>query len=242
MKYCIITGGSKGIGEGIALKFKKEGYQIKSLARTKSEQLLDSEQLTVDLNNLKDTENVFRDIVKSIINENPSEVLLVNNAGTLGTVDRLENNSSASIQQAFHLNVTIPTVLSSLFIELTQELSIKKTIINISSGAAANPYYGWSVYCSSKAAIDMLTKVIAEEQQSAKYPVKALSIYPGVVDTNMQTQIRSRNGEQFAPVAKFIELKEEGLLSTPSQSAESIYKLFKDASLDNGAIVDVRIA
>lgn len=239
-KYAIITGGSKGIGNALALKLKAENFTIFSLARSKNDNLLPQEQITCDLLKTQKVEQQFNDLLKNILTQSPSEILLVNNAGTLSDIDRLENINPQNIEEAIKLNLTIPTILSSIFIKELVDTKAKKTIINISSGAATNPYYGWSVYCSTKAGIDMLTKVIATEQENAKNPVKAIAIYPGVVDTDMQTEIRSKNEQQFKNINRFIELKEQKLLSSPKDAANNIYKIYTNNSLPNGTVIDVR--
>ena len=66
-------------------------------------------------------------------------------------------------------------------------------IINISSGAALRPIHSWGTYCQSKAGIDMLTNIINEEHPE----IRALSVYPGIVNTDMQLKIRSTNLEEF---------------------------------------------
>ena len=241
MKHALITGGSKGIGNGLALKFKAEGYKIWSFARSSNENLAEENQITCDLTNLKEAEDTFSQTLAKVLAESPQEIVLINNAGTLGTVDRLENNSVDSIDTAIRLNLTVPMALTATFIKKLEGADLKKEIINISSGAAASPYYGWSTYCSSKAAVDMFTQVVAKEQETASYPVRILSIYPGIVDTNMQTEIRSRNKEQFELIEKFIESKEQDLLSSPAEAANAVYELLADSSLKSGEITDVRV-
>ena len=239
-KFAIITGGSKGIGNALGLKLKTEGFSVFSLARSKNDNLTDKEQITCDLLNTDKTEKTLKNLISTITNNTPTEIILINNAGTLSDVDRLENVNASSIENAIKLNLTIPTLLSSVFIKKLEDITCKKTIINISSGAAKNPYYGWSVYCATKSGIDMLTKVIAVEQETAKNPVKALAIYPGVVDTNMQTEIRSKNKAQFTNIDRFIELKEQNLLSSPEEAATNILKVYNNNSLPNGTVIDVR--
>lgn len=239
-KFAIITGGSKGIGNALALKLKTENFTVFSLARTKNNNLANEEQITCNLLDSNNTKQTFSTLLKTIITNTLTEIVLINNAGSLGDINRLENNNTNSIENAITLNLTIPTLLSSLFIKELEGIDCKKTIINISSGAASNAYYGWSVYCATKAGIDMLTKVIATEQETAKNPVKALAIYPGVVDTNMQTEIRSKNSEQFININRFIELKEQNLLSSPQEAATNILKIYHNDSLPNGTVIDVR--
>ncbi len=100
-------------------------------------------------------------------------------------------------------------------------MNCKKTIINISSGAGIKAYQGWSAYCASKAAIDMLTKVTALENKD--YAV--LGIRPGIVATNMQKQIRNTDKKDFIIVDRFVELYENKQLSNPLEVAQKIYKI-----------------
>jgi len=239
MNIIIITGGSKGIGKALAKKYASENYAVYSLARTSS--LLENIQnISIDLSNISETENIFTSLLKKIINQKISSITLVNNAGRLGEISNLENLKANDISKSIQLNTTTPLILSSLFIKNTKKLACKKQIINISSGAAKSAYQGWSVYCTSKAAIDMMTKAIAVEQSEVKNEVKCVSIYPGVVDTNMQIQIRATNESNFKNLQRFKDLKTNNELYTSDFVANSIYKIDINNQLNNGDIIDIR--
>ncbi len=239
MKILIITGGSKGIGKAIAQKYASKSYKVYALSRS----IIDVQnvtQISVDLTNLSETTNSFKMIFDEFKNKEISSITLINNAGRLGTIASLENIKTDDIATSIQLNYTTPLVLSSLFIKLTEKRNYDKKIISISSGAAVNPYEGWSVYCSSKAAIDMMTKTIAAEQNSLKKGVKCTAIYPGVVDTDMQTLIRKTSSENFKNVQRFIDLKENNELYSPEFVADKIFTIDTENQLKNGDIVDVR--
>ena len=165
---------------------------------------------------------------------------MLNNAGSLGEIHTVGNLDSEKIQQTIQLNTTTPLVLSNEFIKLTKKLNCKKKIINISSGAAMNPYSGWSIYCTSKSALDMTTKAIANEQNDIENGVKCIAIYPGVVDTDMQTVIRKTTELEFKNVQRFIELKENNELYAPEFVADKIFKIDISNALENGEIIDIR--
>ncbi|WP_275316809.1 (S)-benzoin forming benzil reductase [Tenacibaculum bernardetii] len=239
MDIIIITGGSKGIGKALANKYATENYKVYSLARTSSD-LANVTNINIDLSNLTETENTFSTLLEEIVNTNISSITLINNAGRLGKISNLENLKPIDISKTIQLNTTTPIILSSLFIKITEQLSCKKQIINISSGAAKSPYQGWSIYCTSKAAIDMMTKAIATEQIEVKNGVKCNAIYPGVVDTNMQSEIRSTNKTDFNSLQRFVDLKENNELYTPEFVAEIIYKVDTENQLKSGDIVDIR--
>ncbi|QLJ55901.1 SDR family NAD(P)-dependent oxidoreductase [Flavobacterium psychrophilum] len=181
-KILIITGGNKGIGSGIVWAYKNNDYQIISIARTLNLSLEYKEvrQIILDLSKTEDLENTFSQILNTIDENTIKRIIFINNAGTLGKIGRLENNSSSDIQNAIQVNTITPFLLTSIFLKETQNWNCSKKIINISSGAAVKPYYGWSLYCASKAAIDMMTKAVAVEQETIKNRTKLIAIYPGL--------------------------------------------------------------
>ena len=240
MDIIIITGGSKGIGKALAEKYVLENYKVYVLSRT-SGNLKNSIHISVDLSDTITTQKTFSSLLNDIKTQHISSITLINNAGRLGNISNLENITPEDITKSIQLNTTTPLILSSLFINATQSLTCKKQIISISSGAAVNPYEGWSVYCTSKAAIDMMTKTIALEQNNLENGVKCNAIYPGVVDTNMQTQIRKTSENDFQNVQRFIDLKESNQLYKPKFVADKIYQIDTENKLSNGDIIDIRV-
>lgn len=239
MNIAIITGGSKGIGKALVKKYASQNYKVYSLARSVAT-IDNSTQIHVDLSNNNETVKAFKMLLDTLEKQKISSITLINNAGSLGKITTLENLFATDIAKTFQLNTTTPLVLSSMFIQFTQFLSCKKLIINISSGAAKSAYAGWSVYCSSKAAIDMLTKTIAEEQKDIKNGVYCIGIRPGVVDTNMQTQIRSTDKSDFKNLDKFINLKKNNQLFSTDFVAETIFNLATEQQIPSGETIDIR--
>ncbi|PCH78385.1 MAG: short-chain dehydrogenase, partial [Flavobacteriaceae bacterium] len=150
------------------------------------------------------------------------------------------NISLESIQQTIHVNLTAPMQTSALFIKQTEHWKCRKNIINISSGAAHNAYGSWSMYCASKAGLDMMAKVISKEQKKREFPIKIANIYPGVVDTDMQKEVRAVAPEKFKSSQRFIEFHLKGKLLDPDDVAKIIFKLYKKKKLNGGKVFDVR--
>lgn len=240
-KILIITGGSKGIGAGIVNAYLADGFQIYSIARTINKDAPTTiQQFPFDLTLTEKTEELFEDIFKEIDPKETEQITLINNAGTLGEIAPLAKLNSANIHQTVTLNLTSVMISCATFIRKCQSWPCKKSIINISSGAAQKPYFGWSVYCATKSAIDMLSKNIALEQEEENHPVKALSIAPGVVDTGMQAQIRSSNKDNFKTIDRFIQLKEDNQLLKPDYVGNSILQMDKDDQIISGSILRVQ--
>jgi benzil reductase ((S)-benzoin forming) len=239
-KILIITGGSKGLGLGLAKEYHKQGYRVISISRSKIEKLYALEQYQCDVSDVKNIETTLAEIFSHLDKTQTANITLINNAGDLGTVNTAEHIEAADIDYTIGVNLTAPLVFSSQFIKLTKGWNCKKQIFNISSGAAINPYESWVMYCASKAGLDMMTKVISKEQKDLKNGVSIVSIYPGVVDTDMQAKARNTPKENFKSVQRFIDFYEHGELSTPKQVAKIIYKLDVAGELKNGRILDVR--
>lgn len=239
MNILIITGGSKGIGQAMVHKYASENYQVYALSRN-NVGIENTSIISVDLSNTKLAAHTFTRLLEELQNKELSSITLVNNAGRLGKIASLENLEREDISKTMALNITTPLVLSSIFMKFLEGKTCKKQIINISSGAAKNSYQGWSVYCASKAALDMMTRTIATEQRALENGVKCVSIYPGVVDTQMQTQIRNTHQKNFNSLQRFKDLKENNELYTPTFVAEKIYTIDTEEQLESGAIVDLR--
>ncbi|MNK06390.1 Benzil reductase ((S)-benzoin forming) [compost metagenome] len=237
----IITGGSKGIGKGVIQAYLSNGVRVFSISRTVNTELSKEgvTQIQLDLTQSDKIESELHKIFNLLDKEKVAKITLINNAGSLGKVGPLEKLDIETITQTITLNTTVPFVLSSVFIRYFQGWQAKKSIINITSGAALKPYFGWSIYCSSKAAINMLTQTIALEQADVENAVKVLAIAPGVVDTDMQAEIRRSDKSNFKDIERFIALKEEGGLNDALTVGEKIFEMDNDDSLQSGAILRV---
>lgn len=239
-KIAIITGASKGIGKALTKIYAKNGYFVYAISRTSIPNSEHIKSFQVNLSYTKEATDLLIRIFDNINIEKLQNITLINNAGSLGEIAPIEKNSVDSILQTFQLNSITPIAFSGAFIHHFKNFKGVKNILNISSGAAVKPYHGWTVYCSSKAALDMATKTMALEQETEKNPVKINAIYPGVVATEMQETIRNTSEENFKNVQRFIDLKNENNLFTSEFVAEKIYTLDSMKLLKNGEIVDIR--
>lgn len=236
-KILIITGGSKGIGKGIIEAYLSEGFQVYSISRTKNEEFAAITQIEFDLSKTDGIVALLTGVFKNFKSTEVEKITLINNAGTLGQIGKIE--VITDIEKTVQLNTVAPLILTSTFISLTKNWNCEKKIINISSGAAQKPYHGWSIYCATKAAIDMMTKTVALEQESVENGVKIIAIYPGVVNTAMQAQIRQSDKESFASIDRFLELKATNSLANATTVGKQIFTIDQDSTLENGALIRV---
>lgn len=215
MKKFFITGSSSGIGKALAEKALEQGHLVVGLSRHQSLHHPQYHHVQIDLSDLDNYVSVTFEAAQGA-----EELVLINNAGTLGDVHPVGQLSPTKIAEAYRLNILAPSVLSSLFIAHTNEQEIDRSIINISSGAARYPVKSWSTYCASKAALDMFSEVTQADHPE----VKCYSIAPGIVDTPMQGEIRAQNESNFPDRQRFIDYKAAGELSSPALVAEKILR------------------
>jgi benzil reductase ((S)-benzoin forming) len=143
--------------------------------------------------------------------------------------------------KAIAVNLTAPMIISNTYISKLKDFEGSKRIVNISSGAGRNAYEGWGTYCATKAGLDHFSRVVALEQLNAKHPVEIVSIAPGIIDTGMQEAIRASNEEAFPLLERFIDYKEQGLLSSPEQTAQKLISFMENKDFKEvGPIVDIR--
>ncbi|MCU9613514.1 (S)-benzoin forming benzil reductase [Caldibacillus lycopersici] len=248
MNTYIITGASKGIGLALSKLLLAEGNQLVCVARTINEELLSEAKekncpltfLQADLSNTQDVELLMTKIRKELL-EAPTSVALINNAGMIDPIGRVEDNPAELIDKSISVNLIAPMILCSAFIRTFENVTIEKKIINISSGAGRNPTTGWSSYCAGKAGLDHFTRVVAAEQQNIPFGVKAISIAPGIIDTGMQETIRSATKDDFEELDRFIQFKAQGMLSTPEQTAQKLVQLMESPKFSElEPILDIR--
>lgn len=239
----IITGTSRGLGKALTDSLAKDNNYIFASARKIPEFNQNSKYINFHHVNLAETNNltVVIDSIFSQINLNEiKSITLINNAGVLNPIKSIQNASLEEISNNIDVNIKAIIILTSLFLAKTEKANIPKTIVNISSGAATHPYDGWSTYCASKAAVDLFTECVGLEQTRQKFPATVISFYPGVIDTDMQAQIRASDVNDFPSLAKFIDRKNNGELLAPSFVAETLIKFLQSAKLENGKTYDIK--
>lgn len=159
------------------------------------------------------------------------KVVLINNAGTLGEVGYVGKIASQDIIKTMNINTIAPFVLMNEFLHTFDNDTfgnIEKVIINVSSGAALRPIDGWSAYCASKASLNLFGEVIKEEEKVLHQNTQIFNVSVGVVDTNMQAQIRKTKQTEFSNVEHFKELKQNNQLAKPEVIAEKIYSIIQN--------------
>ena len=217
-KTYIITGVSRGIGKALAEHFLSKSQSVIGIGRTNSIQNPNFQFIELDL---LDSSAIQNFQLPTTENE---EIILINNAGIIGDIERISSMKADSIDEIMQVNVVAPIKLTRKVSEFYGN-SKQFTLINISSGAGKRPIPSWAGYCASKAAIDLFSQTFLLEEQELGKKTRVYSVSPGVIDTDMQVQIRATDESSFSSLENFQKLKSEQKLETPERIALKLDKL-----------------
>jgi len=248
MRYAIITGASKGLGESIAKRLLQDQLTVISVSRTENEELqnlakakgIDYKHISCNLSLETEIQEVFMEVAHCIFEKDPTEILLFNNAGMIEPIQKVGNLDQTPIIRNIKVNLIAPILITNLFLSKAQITNTKVTVINVTSGAAVRSIEGWSVYCSSKAGLNMFTQTAAIEQAELQTRNTIIGFSPGVMDTSMQETIRSTAKDAFKDLEKFKDYKEKNLLLETDAVANALVDLVLSGNPENGRIYHIK--
>ncbi len=222
-KTAVITGASRGLGAGLARDFHARGMNLGLCARS-SIDLAGERTLAMRLD-VGDAKAVDA-FAAQVIERFGAIDLWINNAGVLAPVAPLREVRDADVDAHWRTNVNGVLYGTRAFVRHLRARGGDGVLINVSSGAARNPYAGWSIYCAGKAAVDRMTECVQEDERGAG--LRAHAVAPGVIDTDMQAEVRASDPRAFPQLARFVELKRRGAFNTPEVVAEHLLAIAFD--------------
>ena len=241
MIHAIVTGHSRGLGHALAADLLARGARVLGLARTGHAGLLAAypdqlQQVTLDLSDTTALAAWLGSGALPAWLAGAHTVLLINNAGLVKPIAPLGRQGGQAIADAVALNVAAPLMLSDALVPASPGCADRR-IAHISSGAGRNAYAGWSVYCATKAALDMHAQAAAQDGVPG---LRVASIAPGVVDTAMQADIRASSEADFPQRGRFEALQREGQLATPADVAQRLLDYVLSPAMGGQAVADLR--
>ncbi|TCP12128.1 hypothetical protein EV683_11050 [Crenobacter luteus] len=255
MHGVIVTGASRGLGAALAAALLESGGAVVGLARHASPETQTLAEayperfafVEADLADTASLAGLCRDALALLAAHAPTALTLVNNAGVVTPIAPAGHYAVDDMVAAYAVNLLAPVALTDAFLRETEPQAsanvgrgVTRRVLNVSSGAAVKPYPGWSVYGSSKAALDQFTRTVALEQAARPHGARLVSLYPGVIDTGMQATIRAADPADFPNRARFTALKADGALTPPENAARAIVAFLASADFGAEAVVDLR--
>lgn len=185
----LITGASQGLGAELARGYAREGAALVLTARTAESldaiqrELKAFSKIVAIAGDVADDEHVHA-LIDTALERFGRIDILINNASTLGAspMPALERLGPNTFRNIMEVNVRAPLHLAQHILP-GMRVRAFGTIVNITSDAAVVAYAGWGGYGASKAALEHLSRVLAEE--IAQSGVRVLLVDPGNMNTQM---------------------------------------------------------
>lgn len=237
----VLTGHTRGLGAAIAEELLSRRIAVLALSRGRSDGLAKRfpgflEQVELDLSDTAALAAWLGGGALQRFAGGGEALLLVNNAGLLQPVGPAGAQDLAQIGRTVAVNVAAPLMLASALVG-AGTATVERRILHVSSGAARNAYPGWSVYCATKAALDHHARAVALDQVPG---VRISSVAPGVVDTDMQAEIRAASTDSFPLRERFVALKRQGQLASPQEAARKLVDYLLSEEYGQAAVTDLR--
>ena len=244
----ILTGASRGMGLAMASKLLKPGNTLLCISRKTSDDLV-REASASGATLLQWTQDLAHSAVAGArlsqwLHEQSGagfvSAVLINNAGVIPSVSPLSDLDAGALSHALHVGLEAPMQLTAAFLGATERWSARRKVLNISSGLGRQAMASQAVYCAAKAGIDHFTRCVALEEALKPNGAAVCSLAPGVIDTDMQSQLRGADASVFPDQPTFVSLKNKGLLSTPEAAAARVLAYLARSDFGTQPVADVR--
>ena len=241
-KHAVVTGGTMGIGEGIARRFVDEGARVIIVARGAERGVALAAELgpsalfrALDVTDEQAWQRLVAECEGDPVN------VLVNNAGGIHFPKLLTEMTAAEWRSEIDLNLTAPFLgMRHVIPHMVRHGG--GAIINIGSNSGIRAQRDGSAYQAAKAGLRWLTKNAA--MAYALDGIRVNTLNPGVIDTPLTTSMRVlRPPERFQEFLDHIPMRRMGLPAEVAAAAiylasdESAYVTGIDLEVDGGFVL-----
>jgi len=224
----VLTGGSRGMGLAIAEQLlQKDNFLICISRNTQASLTVHAQKMGAQLqqwsHDLTEGANASAALKQWLANQAPGEfqsATLINNAGVIPNIVPLSQADPHNLAMALRVGLEAPMQLCAAFLSATENWQVPRKVVNISSGLGRRAMASQAGYCAAKAGLDHFTRCLALEEALKPNGAKVSALAPGVIDTDMQQQLRSADVTLFPDQGGFAALKDKGQLTSPTDAAQ----------------------
>jgi NAD(P)-dependent dehydrogenase (short-subunit alcohol dehydrogenase family) len=243
----ILTGASRGMGLAMAQQLLQPDHTLLCISRTNNAELAaqatqagcNLEQWPLDLAQGSAAAARLR-LWLGRPGARHASATLINNAGVIPRIAPLSALDPDDLAHALRVDLEAPMLLSAAFLAATEAWSVPRRILNISSGLGRRPMASQAAYCAAKAGIDLCTRCLALEEAHKPNGARVCALAPGVIDTDMQVQLRGAAAQDFPDRARFEQLKSGGQLDSPQAAARKVLAYLARPDFGSEPLADVR--
>ncbi len=244
----IITGSSRGLGAALVAQRLLPGHRVLGIARLRNPALqaqadaagICLEQWPLDLTDAVAAAQCLQHWLSGLDGSHYASATLINNAGVVGQLAALDQVPLGALSQALRVGLEAALLLSAAFIDASRDWSGARRVLNISSGLGRHAMAGSAVYCAAKAGMDHFSRAVALEQAGLANPARIVSMAPGVIDTDMQAELRGADPLRFPERARFLQLQADGVLVSPQDCAARLLARLEREDFGQEVIADIR--
>lgn len=239
----LVTGGSRGLGLALVQQLLARGHQVLTLSRRPPP--LEHPALQAWSVDLAEPVAAAGRLGAWLQGQDPAvlqSVTLINNAGVISELAPLGEVDAVDLSNALRVGLEAPMLLAAAFLRATAAWNVPRKLLFVSSGLGRRAMAGSASYCAAKAGMDHLARAIALEEATRANGARVVSLAPGVVDTDMQVQLRGADPARFAEHSRFVGLHEGGLLDSPETAATKLLRYLDRADFGSQPVADVRDA
>ena len=243
----ILTGGSRGMGLAMAQQLLQPGHTLISIARNPNPALTAPaggalEQWTLDLADGASAAQRLQTWLAALPANAFASATLINNAGVIPRIAPLSASDAGDLARALRVGLEAPMQLTAAFLGATDAWTVPRKVLNISSGLGRRAMASQAAYCAAKAGMDHFTRCVALDEALKPHGAKVCSLAPGVIDTDMQVQLRGADPAAFPDRQNFANLKTGGQLTSPADAATRVLAWLERADFGTNPVADVREA
>ena len=244
----ILTGASRGMGLSMARQLLTAGHTVLCISRTTQDALAQHAeqsgatllQWTHDLAESTTLSTRLKGWLREQVGKAWRSVTLINNAGVIARIVPLSEADASDLARALRVGLEAPMLLTAAFLRATEGWPAERRVLNISSGLGRRAMASQAAYCAAKAGMDHFTRCVALEEAQKTGGAKVCSLAPGVMDTDMQLQLRSADLAAFPDRDSFARLKSDGQLTSPDEAARRVLAFLARPDFGAQPVADVR--
>jgi benzil reductase ((S)-benzoin forming) len=246
----VITGASRGLGQAMAAQYLREGAFVLGVSRMQSADLTPNaagslEQWPADLADPLPVAGRLAawlaDFERRAAGTLPQRVRMIHNAAMLSEPGNVAEGDPADLARSLRIGLEAPVALTAAFLRATVHwIESDRCVLFISSGLGRRAMAGSAAYCAQKAGLDHFARALALEEAGRSNGARVASVAPGIIDTDMQKQLRGADIQRFAAQAQFDEWHRTGALDSPATAAAKVIALLERADYGQDPVTDVR--
>ena len=244
----ILTGASRGLGQGVAAQYLAQGAFVLGLARHHASELEAGDALEQWAVDLSDPLPVaarlgawLAEFEARAGGTPPAKVRLIHNAAMLSEPGDVAAGDPANLAQSLRIGLEAPVALTAAFLRATAHWSgADRRVLFVSSGLGRRAMAGSAAYCAQKAGLDHFARALALEEGARPGGARVASVAPGIIDTDMQKQLRGADPARFRDQGTFAGVHASGALDSPAAAAGKLIALLERDDYGANPVTDVR--